>query len=354
MSEEQTIVPKKCPNCGTWMAEDQGEYCPGCGQKYTTGRVTVRELLQDAFEAIFNFESKAYQTFFQLFIPGKLTQEYLKGRQKSYISPLRLFLLTAIFHFAVLAYLADYHARPALQQITRQQNKEAYRSGFVVELDSVLTKTQSQDFSEDSQVEAAFDSVRQAMDVYRKDSVNLPLLSFSGTESSTIKVSSEDLFTLPASEILDKYHLEGFFDRVSFRQTIRLVTNAENTVGFFLGKLTWMVLLMMPALALILKLLYIRRRRYYVEHLIFSFHYHAYAFLLISLTALIDHWAGTYGILSGLAFVSVLLYALMAMRRVYQQGALKTLVKFLILHNIYGILFLFFLVFALIITAFFY
>lgn len=347
------IVPKKCPNCGTWMDDSKGEYCPGCGQKYTTGLVTVRQLLADGFEAVFNFESKAYKTFYHLFVPGRLTNEYLAGRQKRYVTPLRLFLLTAILHFAVIAYLVDRFAGPQIEQaLVVDQSRKAFRADFGAELDSVMQETQDSIYRNTPQVAAAFDTVRSKINYTINDSTNLGSLTFMDMQTQTLKVDNRDLYGLSVGEILDKYEVEGFSSRLITRQQIRIVREADNAIGFFLGKLTWMVLLMMPALALILKLLYIRRRRYYIEHLIFSFHYHAFAFLLLSLTAMLDVWLETYGVLTGIGFGAVLIYLFVAMVRVYRQNWFKTLVKFFVLNSFYLTMFGIFLTLTLIVSAF--
>lgn len=354
MTEEQDdIVPKKCPNCGTWMDDGKGDYCPGCGQKYTTGLVTVRELLVDAFEAVFNFESKAYRTFFHLFVPGRLTNEYLAGRQKRYVTPLRLFLLMAILHFAVLAYLVDRFAGPQIEQaLVVDQSRKAFRADFGAELDSVMRYTRDSVFPNTANVAAAFDTVRTRVGYTTNDSTTLGNIRFFDQQPQRIKIDNRDLYGLSVKEILDKYEVEGVIPRVITRQEIRIVREADNAIGFFLGKLTWMVLLMMPALALILKVLYIRRRRYYIEHLIFSFHYHAFAFLLLSITAMLDIWLKTYGLLTGIGFAMVLIYLFVAMLRVYRQGWLKTFAKFFILNNFYLTLFGVFLTLTLLVSAF--
>lgn len=353
IDEQDDIVPKKCPNCGTWMDDGKGEYCPGCGQKYTTGLVTVGQLLADAFEAVFNFESKAYKTFFHLFVPGRLTNEYLAGRQKRYVTPLRLFLLMAIIHFAVLAYLVDRFAGPQIEQaLVVDQSRRAFRADFGLELDSVMQHTRDSVFPNTPAVAEAFDTVRSSISYNTNDSLDLGNINFFDQVPQKIRIDTRDLYGLSEQEILDKYEVEGFIPRLITRQEIRIVREADNAIGFFLGKLTWMVLFMMPALALILKLLYIRRRRYYIEHLIFSFHYHAFSFLLISLTAMLDIWLKTYGILTAIGFGVVLVYLFVAMVRVYRQNWLKTFVKFFILNNFYLTLFGVFLTLTLLISAF--
>ena len=152
------MVPKRCPNCDTWMSEE-GNFCPSCGQRFTTGRVTVRELVGDAFEAIFNFESRAYKTFFHLFVPGRLTNEYFKGRHRRYVTPLRLFLLTAILHFAILAYIANEVNGDAMREFEMRKSQQAFHSQFTQEVDSLARQLENEQFEGQQPVAAAFDSL---------------------------------------------------------------------------------------------------------------------------------------------------------------------------------------------------
>jgi hypothetical protein len=76
-------------------------------------------------------------------------------------------------------------------------------------------------------------------------------------------------------------------------------------------------------------------RRYYVEHLLFFVHYHAFVFLLFSVAAAFAIGAGAipglmvvYGILVTVIVFYLPIYLYKAMRRVYGQGHLLTLLKF--------------------------
>jgi len=347
------MVPKRCPNCDTWMSEE-GEFCPGCGQRFTTGKVTVSELLRDAFEAVFNFESRAYKTFFHLFVPGRLTNEYFKGRHRRYVTPLRLFLLTAILHFAVLAYIANELGGEAMRKIEMTQSQQAFHSQFNQEVDSLTSHIEQDQFEGDEQVSAAFDSLLVELNYGENDSTTLGNLAMGTMKQENFRVASIDIYTLSPQAFLDKYEVEGFYNRIFVQQELRLMTEVGSLVGYFLSKFTWMALLMMPALALILKLLYIRRKRFYVEHLIFSFHYHAFAFLLISILGLIDLWVDTSGLLTGIGFFLVLIYLYIAMIKVYRQGWFKTFIKFNALNMSYTIIFSIFLTLTMLVSAFFY
>ena len=114
-----------------------------------------------------------------------------------------------------------------------------------------------------------------------------------------------------------------------------------------IGNILWMVLIMMPMLALALKLLYIRHPYLYIEHLIFSFHTHTFSFIFFGLLLLIGMWMG-HESLNWFIFL-VAFYFLFAMKRFYGQKWWKTILKFIVAN----ILYLAVMILAMIITTYF-
>jgi hypothetical protein len=344
---------KRCRNCGAAMPES-ARYCPQCGQKYTTGRIRIRDLIVEFFETVFNIESRFFKTLGAMFIPGKLTNEFFRGRHQTYFRPLRLFLIMTIVHFAVIAFMVNNSLEEDIRSQTNQALSNAYRISIIHEIDSVQPRIVAHYDPGGTIAGQSLDSLQRYFKNGVRDSFELAYLEWKGGirfEYKNLDVSNEDLYQLSRQQILDKYAVQGFLPRLCIGQGVRVMNNLENTLGFIIGNFTWMLLLMMPALALILKLLYIRRKYYYVEHLIFSFHYHAFAFLLISPAYLLANvWPAGVPIAFGL----VLLYLLIAMRRVYQQGWFKTLIKFWLLNQLYLTILAFFIIFIFIISALLY
>ena len=96
--------------------------------------------------------------------------------------------------------------------------------------------------------------------------------------------------------------------------------------------------LILPVFALLLKLVYIFKRRFYTEHLIVALHSHSFlclSIILIILLAKTKIWAAEVAVVPGIAqFLLVLvgiwigLYLLLMQKRVYQQGWFMTVLKF--------------------------
>ncbi len=106
----------------------------------------------------------------------------------------------------------------------------------------------------------------------------------------------------------------------------------------FLHKLPVLLFVSLPVFALLLKLLYLRRKKYYyADHGIFSIYHYIFSFFLFMLVFGLDKlndyvkW-DALEILSLVIFLSGGVYLFMAMRRFYGQGFFKTLIKFILLN----------------------
>jgi hypothetical protein len=87
----------------------------------------------------------------------------------------------------------------------------------------------------------------------------------------------------------------------------------------------------LPLMAALMKLLYWRPRRYYLEHLVLLLHNHACVFLLLTIFLLALHWLGTSnwtGLLVLVLAWYVVRYLYRSMKVMYEQPRWLTLLKF--------------------------
>ncbi|TXB63054.1 DUF3667 domain-containing protein [Phaeodactylibacter luteus] len=328
-----------CPNCYYPMPQT-GPYCGHCGQKYTTGRVRIWTLIGDFLESIFNVDSNILRTTLALFVPGKLTRDYFEGKHKRYVSPLRLFFATAVVLFAVLGLYLFTNLESQMTRATNKSRYQAYLSSFRNQLDSARAQAAAL-FPEGEAQLPGLDSLSALIEDPRKDSFNLVYFKRVRTglvESVPVAVSMEDLMEMPLDSLPPHYGIRGFWHQLQVRQLAKLNREGGDFTRFALSKLIWMAVLMMPAIALMLKLLYIRRRYFYVEHLVFTLHYHAFAFFCLSAVLLVANtgWGYTLGeFLFPISILGTAFYLYKAMRRFYRQRRFKTLLKFGLLNFAY-------------------
>ncbi len=330
---EQNTSKRICRNCETDMESTQ-LFCNQCGQKYITGKITLASVLSTFFSELFSLDSRIYRSFIALMIPGKLSVEFFKGRHKSFAPPLRIFFVSSI---VLIAALSHFFNKGGLTDIDHKELAYLNRSAIVNEIDS-LQKTLQAPFKEESTTKA-IDSLQIILSKGKKERYYLPLMKFEYplqiTFSSEKQIERIDVFNMSEEGLIKKHNIEGTFNQWMARQQFKITKDPKGFQSFILGRTTLVMLLLMPAVALMLKLLYWRRKRYYVEHFIFSMHYHSFAFLLVSLLLLV--WTYTIPHIAFLSpfLLSGLAYLFFAMKKFYQQGSFKTFLKFSLLNFLY-------------------
>ena len=170
------------------------------------------------------------------------------------------------------------------------------------------------------------------------DAFSLPFLSEGANENLRIVVRSQT---------------EANFNRI-----------VEDPAEFFLGTLeyiTFFILMMIPVLALIQKIFYIRSGRFYVEHLVLALHNHAFiilSFFLLILSDFVAEWeiaflSAGFDYLGLGVMIWIVAYLFLSLKNFFQQGKFVTVLKFLLASFVYilclstGILFFGILLFFL-------
>lgn len=286
-----------CLNCGNERAEN---FCPQCGQR-AGNRLEIGAFVRDVVDDQLSVDAKIPRTLGPLFLkPGFLTAEFINGRAARYIPPFRLYLLTSLLFFLLLSFLSGRSdwAERAEKEITAQS-------------DTVAARTGAADTANGLRIGVS----RNGETWLQKTEVNVPWKWL----DQKIETNLDALGKLPPAVAM------------------RRVTDAT------IEELPKVMFILLPVYALLLKLLYARRKRYYIEHFIFALHVHSFTFLLFAM-ALVSRldWASV--------IISIVLpvYTYVAMKRVYQQGYFKTFVKWGVLGFVYSTLLMFGLIFAFI------
>ena len=81
---------RPCANCGT---SSPGRFCTNCGQRHRTPRdYALSHFLRHVVEEFTSLDSKIFRSLKSLlFSPGKLTAEWIAGKERSYVKPIQLF-----------------------------------------------------------------------------------------------------------------------------------------------------------------------------------------------------------------------------------------------------------------------
>jgi hypothetical protein len=119
------------------------------------------------------------------------------------------------------------------------------------------------------------------------------------------------------------------------------------------------LIVLLPLMAFVLKALYPLSKRYYVEHLLFFVHFHAFFFLILMLQILFVRLSAMLGIPEAVYTLTIVvtsfyiaIYLFVSMRRVYGQGRIITFLKYVALVTAYSMGFALTMLSALAIAAF--
>ena len=302
----QSDTPEgQCENCGALL---HGSYCSECGQKAADRVVPLWHMLNEALEAVIELDMRVVHTLPKfLFLPGRLTKEYIDGRRKRYIRPFRLYLFTTFVLFTVLAFTTGQSFRFPFDPQMSPAQAGATQAGSTVGPDTTTAASAPSFFGSPEQRDQWAEALRK-----NPDAVNVQI---GDAETQT---QLERLLRVKAAEAME---------------------NPNDFIESMIDRGPYVMFLMLPVFAFLLKLLYIRRGRLYVEHLIFSLHLHAFAFFAFTVGILLGEtdvsWLHTA---AGWIEASPLLYLVLAMAHVYDQGLIKSTIKAFLLLLIYPII----------------
>jgi quinol monooxygenase YgiN len=318
--------PEVCLNCGTTLG---GQYCGNCGQRAASRLISIWELLRDAFGDLLELDSRLWRTLIPLMIrPGSLTRDYLEGRRARFMPPFRMYLVLSIVFFLVAFFdpqeelgILFEPAPPATPETGDEPNEAAaVRDEIIRDLqeEGIIAADPGGTIEEDS--EAPGEGAR----------ITLSADEEGGTECDFSDVNDADMPPWLASRLTPE-RLRLVCDRI-------VADDGRAFLDKLLDNVPAALFILLPLMALVLKVLYPLSKRYYVEHLLFVVHYHAFVFLILTLQVLGTRLSSllrvpdTLNDVIGFAmamYVPVYLYK--ALRRVYEQGRFFTIVKFLIL-----------------------
>jgi hypothetical protein len=388
-----------CENCGTALV---GEYCSACGQHAIDYRRSLWGVAIDALDSFFNWDTKFLQTITILLTrPGKLTNDFNAGRRVRYVHPLRLYLLASIAFFLLLS-LVKFTGFSDNREVQLKPEDRA-------EIDATLAKLTAPESPLNEQQRARVDAIRarwkevaagdnqkarSALDRSMlkltrfakkeewkaKDSINLdtrlqviekvdtelhnappvpggapapppnrpsapddaaregvgPIIQFDAGDSTKPKEPFEAWLETRIKEKIG----EGGTRATLFVETLR-------------SNIPAMMLCCVPLFAFVLKLLYWRQRRYYVEHLVYALHIHTFAYLAAVVIGLVGMGAertipSVQPIIVFVLSIAAVAQVFLSIRRVYGQRWFMTTFKFFL----GGAIYFFVLVLGVTVTAF--
>ena len=95
--------PTNCLNCGSNL--NGYKFCPACGQKAATHRLTFHELWHDILHYFTHADKGIFHLVGELAVrPGVVAREYVAGKRAKYFKPVNFFLVVGTFVVFMISY----------------------------------------------------------------------------------------------------------------------------------------------------------------------------------------------------------------------------------------------------------
>ena len=339
MELNNTQRSETCLNCGLSLNPEKDNFCPVCGQLNNIKKETAIGLVQELVSDFMHLDSKVSRSLLPLLVrPGYLTKEYISGRRVRYFHPVRLFLTLTVILFIISGLQKKNEPR-----ILKAPDKGAFTDSTTQDLQSSSTKN---DTSSHKVTESGKTWRFKENNTSHSDSGTLSLnIGELDVNIDTLRMMI-DAGNLDNEAMMDKLGIEkNLFSKIMFSQIVRVQKQGFDKLrDYYTNKLPWMLFALMPVFAFVLYLLYIRKKIYFVDHLIHAFHLHSAVFLIMSLAGLLQ-WLTGWSTNWMLLYIPAYYY--ISQQRVYGQPWPSSIAK----GTLAGILYLILGLFAMFLVA---
>lgn len=366
---------RTCENCGRGLL---GEFCYACGQPVKGLVRHFSSIVGDFADSVLNLDTRLPRTIWPLFSkPGYLTLEYFAGRRVRYVSPVRLFVFLSIVTFFVAQFTINWSSdavnfgdsdNDSFAKAASVEEVEKTRDEALAEMAKARKEAEGTPGA-DVGLRMGERAIRKKADeriaALRKEEALSAAATDKPDTASTRKVDDDeeemnlsfngtpwDAQTNPiAVPWLPKFANDWINAQVGRgKGNIKRLKEDPNAFkDALLSAIPSTLFILLPLFALMLKILYVFKRRLYMEHLIVALHSHAFlclALLLMFVTMGLQSWLapdkgflhGLFGWIDAALWVWMPIYLLVMQKRVYRQGWAMTVLKYCFLGFCYFLL----------------
>ena len=361
MSHNPLRKETNCLNCGATV---QGRFCHICGQENTEPKETFWHMFTHFLYDITHFDGSFFVTLKDLlFKPGFLSSEYMLGRRKKYLHPVRMYVFTSAVFFLVFFSMVYVSEKDVSINNQGAKVEEGFSKVKEEAFKNAKTKKDSANIIKGFEL-LGYENVEK---INKTDSVTKNKNS-NNKFSFSIDDDKDDYKTLKkydsVQSALPKNERDAGLEKIISRKYVALNEKykgdqqkiAAELINKFTHTFPYLLFVSLPLYALFLKLLYVRHRKqyYFADHGVFLIHLYIFTFLLLLCYFGVDelqnqtHFA-RLDILQGILILAGLFYTVKAFRNFYKQGWGKTILKFIIFNILclFSLILLFVLFFGL-------
>lgn len=337
-----------CANCGAAML---GPYCHACGQPEKGMVRPLANVMSDVADTIFNVDSRIFHSILPLYFrPGFLTQEYFLGRRTRYVTPFRLFFFLCVISIVAIQFAlnldnAKFDLLTSIggNSIETSETEADVARNLQKSLDALdeARKVPGLSAGDAKELDQAAAEVRRQADKRRawlkkKEEALARGDTAPPDPTQTMDIQLGGQPWDPKAHPIAVGWLPSFanakLNELSERARDNLLTarkDPRRLIASVFSVLPQTLFVLMPLFAVLLKIVFLFKRRLYMEHLMVALHSHAFIFLSLLLLALISLLQGATGnglVLSALnlanaaVWIWLPIYLFLMQKRVYRQG----------------------------------
>lgn len=354
MSHHKLREEKNCLNCGETVEE---RFCPKCGQENTINRPSFHYLFSHFAEDLVHYDGAFWKTLKNLlFRPGKIIKEYLDGKRKTYVPPVKLYIFVSFIAFFIPFILPDFDEDP--KEVTtyekealagaQKQVGEAFKGIEVAGVSNIRTVEQLDSIQ--NSLPAGQKIPQDQYDIY-KNSLGFINSNLLNPETGEVDldldnprtyflrhtkdgISIDNYGKVKTVADFDSIHASvpeekrfGFLEKKIYRKMIeireRSVDRNENLMEAFIEKFVHnmpkALFVYLPIFAFSLWLFHGKKKWLYYDHGVFTLYYFSLLLILITtnifvswLLFLLVYWfpgiSGLVDLMVGLMITASLLY----------------------------------------------
>ncbi|WP_046755539.1 DUF3667 domain-containing protein [Kordia jejudonensis] len=344
-----TTETKQCSNC-EYQLTRYHNYCPNCGQK-VDDKLSMRVLFHNTIMNYFSVDARFFRSFIPLLIkPGHLAKEFVSGKRLLYLHPAQFYLFASIvffFLFSIATRSSQQNFDNSLKETFGNEKQIIAEANRVRDSIRKAIELQAENMEgEDSLAIAKMknllkpelpenDSLATKSTKKRKANINGRFLGFNFDTDLLDSLERSNATIDEKLKAVGYQDDDGVFAKFVGKQIIKFRQNkGVGLLKAFFDTIPISMFFLIPIFAFLLKILY-RKRGRFAHHMVFSFYYFAFMFLASSIILIINYIVDIPDGIDFLLIISTFFYLLLSLRRFYEQGYIKTLLKTCILSFVY-------------------
>ena len=328
-----------CLNCEYPLV---GDFCARCGQKAHIHKDSFWHMIIHFVADYFHYDNKFWNTIKTLVMkPGQITLDYNAGKRARYLNPIQLYIFITtlffiLFYGLIPASTGHLNIKPETSspQFTLTQD-DTIRSYSLATTDSV---------NQESIKASSDDSIPSQQGAYQ-------LGKEIGKNAAAILKDEQSVQQYDSTQNSLPPHKRSNWLVRWFQRKVIMARNASHNDANFQKHMTEkafhstpkIFFILLPFFVFLMWLVYNKKRFLYVDHIVFSIHFHSFWFLMLICVILLTRYIPmpSIGLLLFMLFsCGIGIYLIIAMKRVYGSSWFATILKQMFLFTFYLIGFL--------------